>query len=83
MLNSVSLYGVEGIRRVFMINQEKVEINKESLHTSKSDSPSEWVLETDGINLEKVLTVDGVGFTRTTSNSCILRPIEWKHLVAM
>lgn len=70
MLNSVSLRGVEGIRRVFMIEQDKVMINNAGLHTSKSDKILEWILETDGINLKKVLSVDGVDFTRTTSNSC-------------
>ncbi|KAG8902646.1 DNA-directed RNA polymerase II subunit rpb1 [Tulasnella sp. 403] len=70
MLNSVSLRGVEGIRRVFMIKQDKVTINEVGVHTTKADSVSEWVLETDGINLKKVLCVDGVDFSRTVSNSC-------------
>ncbi|KAG8880570.1 DNA-directed RNA polymerase II subunit rpb1 [Tulasnella sp. 332] len=70
MLNSVSLRGVEGIRKVFMIKQDKVLINDAGLHTSKADDIKEWILETDGINLKKVLSVDGVDFTRTTSNSC-------------
>ncbi len=70
MLNSVSLRGVEGIRRVFMIHQDVVKITEAGLHTTKADDIQEWVLETDGINLKKVLCVDGVDFTRTTSNSC-------------
>lgn len=70
MLSSVSLRGVEGIRRVFMVKQDKVEINPAGTHTTKSDNVQEWVLETDGINLKKVLCVDGVDFTRTTSNNC-------------
>lgn len=71
MLNSVSLRGVEGIRRVFMVKQDKVEINASGTHTTKSDNVQEWVLETDGVNLKKVLCVDGVDFTRTTSNNCV------------
>ena len=70
MLNSVSLRGVEGIQRVFMIKQDRTIINAQGEYTAKKDGLFEWILETDGINLKKVLCVDGVDFSRTSSNSC-------------
>lgn len=69
MLKSVSLRGVEGIRRVFMVKSDMTTINESGVHTTKGDNVHEWILETDGINLKKVLCVDGVDFTRTVSNS--------------
>ncbi|KAG6899798.1 DNA-directed RNA polymerase II subunit rpb1 [Termitomyces sp. T159_Od127] len=69
MLNSVSLRGVKGIKRVFLMEQKKVVITPDgSIDTEKE---KEWVLETDGVNLKTVMTVDGVDFKRTYSNSCV------------
>ncbi|KDQ17519.1 hypothetical protein BOTBODRAFT_29699 [Botryobasidium botryosum FD-172 SS1] len=70
MLNTVSLRGVEGIRRVFMVEHDMKTIKPTGEFASKNDGQKEWVLETDGVNLKKVLCVDGVDFTRTYSNSC-------------
>ena len=69
MLNSVSLSGVKGIERVFLLKQDKVGIDEEGNILSKHES--EWVLETSGINLKTVMTIDGVDFKRTLSNSCV------------
>lgn len=68
MLSSIALRGVEGIDRVFMLQHK---INRIDEVTGEFDNPVEWVLETDGINLRKVLCVDGVDSRRTTSNSCV------------
>ena len=67
MLSTISLRGVEGIERVFMLKHKRNVITD----SGEFDNPTEWVLETDGINLEKVLCVDGVDATRTYSNSIV------------
>ncbi|KAI0075928.1 beta and beta-prime subunits of DNA dependent RNA-polymerase [Panus rudis PR-1116 ss-1] len=69
MLNSVSLRGVTGIDRVFLMEHDKVTVTPEGSISARGER--EWVLETDGVNLKTVLTVDGVDFKRTYSNSCV------------
>ncbi|PPQ63539.1 hypothetical protein CVT24_004769 [Panaeolus cyanescens] len=69
MLTTISLRGVPGIKRVFLTDQKKVTISDDgSIAMGKE---KEWVLETDGIALKKVMCIDGVDFTRTYSNNCI------------
>ncbi|KAH9819298.1 hypothetical protein DFH28DRAFT_887179 [Melampsora americana] len=67
MLGSISLRGVEGIQRVFMLQHNRNYI----CSNGEFDRKTEWVLETDGINLKKVLCVDGVDPVRTVSNNCV------------
>lgn len=69
MLNSISLRGVPGIQRVFLLEHDKVVVTEEG--SIKSRQEKEWVLETDGVNLKAVMTVQGVDFRRTYSNSCV------------
>jgi DNA-directed RNA polymerase II subunit RPB1 len=69
MLNSVSLLGVKGIKRVFMTEPDKITISPEGNIVQGKEK--EWVLETDGVNLKTVMCIDGVDFKRTYSNSCI------------
>lgn len=69
MLNSVSLRGVKGIKRVYLLKHDKVMVTAEGGITDKQQK--EWVLETDGINLKTVMCIDGVDFTRTMSNNCV------------
>ncbi|KAJ8509443.1 hypothetical protein ONZ45_g8381 [Pleurotus djamor] len=69
MLNSVSLRGVPGIKKVFLMEHDKVTISKDGTIQAREDK--EWVLETDGINLKSVMCVDGVDFRRTYSNNCV------------
>ncbi|KAH9075609.1 beta and beta-prime subunits of DNA dependent RNA-polymerase [Lactarius deliciosus] len=74
MLNSISLRGVKGIRRVFLMKHDKTFIEKDgTIVTGKSGDVvhTEWVLETDGTNLTQVMCLDGVDFTRTYSNNCV------------
>ncbi|KAH9466080.1 hypothetical protein MJO29_007760 [Puccinia striiformis f. sp. tritici] len=67
MLGSISLRGVVGIQRVFMLQHNVNYIT----HTGEFERKTEWVLETDGINLKEVLCVDGVDPIRTVSNNCV------------
>ncbi len=69
MLNSVSLRGVPSIDRVFMQQQDKVVIAPDGSIQAKGSK--QWVLETNGVNLKAVMTLDGVDFTTTYSNSCV------------
>ena len=71
MLNNITLRGVEGIRRVFMMERPKTTLLKSGVFAGKSDSELEWTLETDGINLKKVMCIDGVDYKRTYSNNCV------------
>ena len=67
MLESITLRGITGISRVFMMKYDKTFIDT----TGDFAKKKEWVLETDGINLSEVITVDGVDPTRTYSNSFV------------
>lgn len=69
MLNSVSLRGVPGIERVFLMEYDKIVISDEGSIEARKEK--EWVLETDGVNLKTVMCIDGVDFKRTYSNSCV------------
>lgn len=69
MLNSISLRGVPGIERVFLLEHEKVVITEEGSIEARQEK--EWVLETDGVNLKAVMCIDGVDYKRTYSNSCV------------
>lgn len=69
MLNSVSLRGVKGIKRVFLTRQDAVRIDEDG--GIRVEKEKDWVLETDGVNLKTVMCIDGVDFTRTYSNSCV------------
>ena len=80
LLNTVDLRGVPGINRVFLVRKDKTIILTDGTIQAKSknlddrrmilDDDQEWVLETDGINLKRALSVEGVDFTRTYSNNC-------------
>ncbi|KAG7904960.1 hypothetical protein KL907_003176 [Ogataea polymorpha] len=67
MLESISLRGISGISRVFMMKYDKTYIDE----TGDFAKKEEWVLETDGVNLADVLAVEGVDTTRTYSNSFV------------
>ncbi|KAJ2977437.1 hypothetical protein NUW54_g11420 [Trametes sanguinea] len=69
MLNSVSLRGVPGIQRVFLLKHDKITITPAGNIDARAEK--EWVLETDGVNLKTVMCIDGVDFKRTYSNSCV------------
>ncbi|KAK9384066.1 DNA-directed RNA polymerase II subunit RPB1 [Kockiozyma suomiensis] len=67
MLESISLRGIEGISRVFMMLYEPNVAGP----TGEYQKQKEWVLETDGVNLAEVIAVDGVDYKRTYTNSFV------------
>ncbi|KAK7040592.1 DNA-directed RNA polymerase subunit [Favolaschia claudopus] len=69
MLNSVSLRGVKDIRKVFLLEHAKVVTEDDGRIEVRKKG--EWVLETEGVNLQTVMCIDGVDYKRTYSNSCV------------
>lgn len=70
MLDTVVLRGVKGVRRAF-VSTDLLMREKEDggIVKSKNDEMcKEWYLDTDGVNLREVLSVEGVDPTRTTCN---------------
>lgn len=59
MLNTVSLRGVKGIERVFMMRHNKVVTRQDGTISARDENEKEWVLETDGISLKTVMCIDG------------------------
>lgn len=68
MFNPVVLRSVKGISGIFLMDDDEVDINDDGAITK---SAKEWVLETDGINLQNVMCIDGVDWRRTYSNSYV------------
>ena len=68
MLESITLRGIPGISRVFMMEHKRTVPNK---LTGEYENGTEWVLETDGINLSEVMLTAGVDASRTYSNSFV------------
>ncbi|KAL5518423.1 RPO21_1 [Sanghuangporus vaninii] len=69
MLDSVSLRGVPGIQRVFLLAHDRIVVTNDG--SIQKSEEKEWVLETDGVNLKTVMCIDGVDWRRTYSNSCV------------
>ncbi|KAF7371316.1 DNA-directed RNA polymerase subunit [Mycena sanguinolenta] len=69
MLNSVALCGVKDIHKVFLTQHNKVVVEDDGRINVREKE--EWVLETEGVNLKTVMSIDGVDFKRTYSNSCV------------
>jgi DNA-directed RNA polymerase II subunit RPB1 len=69
ILNSVSLRGVKDIKRVFLLEHDKVTVSDEG--TIEARKEKELVLEIDGVNLKTIMCIDGIDFRRTYSNSCV------------
>jgi DNA-directed RNA polymerase II subunit RPB1 len=67
MLDSISLRGLRGITRVFMMEGRRTYEKDDGSY----DIRKEWQLETDGINLAEALTVKDVDPVRTYSNSFV------------
>ncbi|EKD04138.1 DNA-directed RNA polymerase ii largest subunit [Trichosporon asahii var. asahii CBS 8904] len=66
LLDGVELGGIPGITRVFISEGKQTVLSQKGEY----DQQQEWFLETDGINLQQVMAVDGVDFTRAYSNNC-------------
>lgn len=71
LLDGVSLRGIRGVDRCFINSDTRLrETEDGGLSAEKSDPQcQEWFLDTSGIALKDVLSVDGVDATRTYSNS--------------
>eukprot|EP00908_Phaeocystis_cordata_P025055 Transcript_7512.p1 GENE.Transcript_7512~~Transcript_7512.p1 ORF type:complete len:1701 (-),score=865.25 Transcript_7512:173-5275(-) len=69
MLSEMTLRGVEGIRRVFMREPRLEGIDP---NTGAAVRYHEWLLDTEGVNLEAVMCADRrIDHTRTTSNDIV------------
>ncbi|KAG2453789.1 hypothetical protein HYH02_001998 [Chlamydomonas schloesseri] len=64
----VRLHGVPNIRKVFIRAENQHVYDKDKGAFRKYE---EWILDTEGINLEQVLAFEGVDSRRTMSNSII------------
>ncbi|PJF20167.1 DNA-directed RNA polymerase subunit [Paramicrosporidium saccamoebae] len=67
MLNSINLRGIDGIRRVFLVDHKGVTINDKG----EFETQSEWILETEGVNLRQVMNHAAVDSSRVFSNNII------------
>ena len=61
MLSNIVIKGVYGIEKVFMREEQKNTYSEQT----------EWILDTQGINLLETLGIPGVDHKRTTTNSVI------------
>lgn len=68
MLNSVSLRGIEGIRRVFLSEQKTTKLEPS---TGEYRNVMEWAVETEGVSLAKVISHEMVDHTRVYSNNVL------------
>jgi DNA-directed RNA polymerase II subunit RPB1 len=68
ILKEMTLKGILGIKKVFMREDT---VNRYNKTEGKFDRAKEWVLDTDGINLEEVLNLPEVDFARVQSNNLV------------
>mmetsp|Transcript_15235 Transcript_15235/g.35010 ORF Transcript_15235/g.35010 Transcript_15235/m.35010 type:complete len:1631 (-) Transcript_15235:547-5439(-) len=69
MLTEMTLRGVDRIRRVFMRQPKRDVVDPK---TGQLSLMSEWVLDTEGVNLSAVMSIDErVDHTRCTSNDIV------------
>lgn len=65
LLSSMTLRGISGIKKVFMRKEPKKFFRGDGSYDS---SETEWLLETEGVNMLEVMSVEEVDHTRTVSN---------------
>jgi len=68
LLNSLALRGIPDIKKVFIREANTMGLDPETETYAKK---SEWMLDTEGVNLLEVMNHEDVDFTRTTSNHLI------------
>ena len=68
MLSQVKLQGVEGIRKVFLREAKRTQLDPSA---GGFVTDTEWVLDTEGVNLLEVMCHPDVDHTRTVSNDII------------
>jgi DNA-directed RNA polymerase II subunit RPB1 len=71
ILDNLTLRGVEGVSRAFIDKRQRVITEPDGSLVKKEKDPdgTEWFLNTSGINLKKVLEIEGVDPYRTYCNS--------------
>ncbi|KIW02246.1 uncharacterized protein PV09_06398 [Verruconis gallopava] len=71
ILDNLTLRGVEGVTRAFIDKRQRVVKEPDGSLAKKENHPdgTEWFLNTSGINLKKVLEIEGVDPYRTYCNS--------------
>lgn len=70
LLEKLHLFGVPGIRKVYIMEKKKVSKWSDEDGFRNSGKPS-WLLETDGTNLAEVITYPQVDHRTTTSNDVL------------
>lgn len=68
ILKEMTLKGIQGIKKVFM-REDKV--TKYDERTGKFERSQEWVLDTDGVNMEEVMLLEEVDYKRLQSNDIV------------
>lgn len=68
LLSLVALQGIDNIRKVFLREAKKTTVDEEN---GGFTTETEWVLDTEGVNLQEVMTHPEVDHTRTMSNDII------------
>ena len=68
MLTNLALRGIPDIKKVFIREANTMGLDATTETFAKK---SEWMLDTDGVNLLEVMNHEDVDFTRTTSNHLI------------
>uniref|UniRef100_A0A7S4QTQ4 DNA-directed RNA polymerase subunit n=1 Tax=Alexandrium monilatum TaxID=311494 RepID=A0A7S4QTQ4_9DINO len=68
ILKEMTLRGLIGIKKVFM-REDTIAAYNES--KGKFERSKEWVLDTDGVNMEEVMQLPEVDFTRVQSNDIV------------
>jgi len=68
MLSNLALRGIPDIKKVFIREAKQNAINPK---TETFEKKTEWMLDTEGVNLLSVMAHPDVDFTRTTSNHLI------------
>ena len=68
MLSNLALRGIPDIKKVFIREAKQNAINSK---TELFEKTTEWMLDTEGVNLLEVMAHPDVDFTRTTSNHLI------------
>merc|ERR1719394_1993534 len=68
ILKEMTLKGILGIKKVFM-REENISTYTEK--KGKFERTKEWVLDTDGVNMEEVMLLPEVDFKRLQSNDIV------------
>ncbi|KAL0075541.1 beta and beta-prime subunits of DNA dependent RNA-polymerase [Phycomyces blakesleeanus] len=67
LLSSINLRGITGIKKVYIVERKETILNAKG----EFETTQEWGLDTDGINLQEVMSQHGVDERRTYSNNTV------------